>query len=140
MPIYAGGRPHPLRDPCSQVLLLVAEHPLAFSTDAEVVQELLHRFLGLHQWERGKPVFDGFVGLMEGRVKPLRAGDVVQAALLADRYPRLSVRDLVHVAVMQRIGSIRIISADQDFSDIPQLQRLDPANLAAWRQQIEQQS
>ena len=36
VPIYAAGREHRYREPCSRVLLLVAEHP-RFVTDAEVL-------------------------------------------------------------------------------------------------------
>ena len=48
VPIYAAGRPHALKKPCAQILMLVAERPHAFLTDAEVLQELLHRYLALH--------------------------------------------------------------------------------------------
>ncbi len=38
VPIYAAGRPHRLKEPCAQVLMLAAERPEAFLTDAEVLQ------------------------------------------------------------------------------------------------------
>ena len=47
VPIYAAGRAHPLKEPCARILLLVAEHSQAFVTDAEVLQELQHRYLAL---------------------------------------------------------------------------------------------
>ena len=49
------------------------------------------------------------------------------AAELADRHPGISARDLVHVAVMQRLGINRIISADTDFDRLEGIDRLDPA-------------
>jgi predicted nucleic acid-binding protein len=63
VPVYAAGRPHALKEPCLQVLALAAERPQAFLTDAEVLQELLHRYLALHLWPQGKEVFDRFAML-----------------------------------------------------------------------------
>ena len=33
VPIYASGREHPNKAPCTRVLMMVAEHPLSFVTD-----------------------------------------------------------------------------------------------------------
>jgi len=41
---------HPLKEPCKQVLHLAARYPGAFFTDAEVLQEMLHRYLALKRW------------------------------------------------------------------------------------------
>lgn len=46
IPIYAAGRAHPLKDPAVRLVAFVADHPDAFVTDVEVLQELLHRYLG----------------------------------------------------------------------------------------------
>ena len=43
-----------------------------------------------------------------------------------ERFPRLSARDLLHVAVMTNNGVDCIISADADFDQVPHLKRLDP--------------
>ena len=140
VPIYATGRPHPLKDPCAQILALVAEHPAAFVTDAEVLQELLHRFVALRMWpEPGRLVFDRFTDLVRERVEPVHAVDVEGAANLSARYPRLAARDLVHLAVMKRLGSNRIVSADTGFDRLPEIERLDPAQVATWRRELTEQ-
>jgi predicted nucleic acid-binding protein len=112
VPVYAAGRPHALKEPCADILMLVAERPQAFVTDAEVLQELLHRYLALHIWPQGRKVFQRFAELMRERVQPVHATDVEQASALADQYPDLSARDLLHAAVMSRLGIRRIVSAD----------------------------
>ncbi len=33
VPLYAAGRSHPLKEPCAQIPLLVAEYPQAFVTE-----------------------------------------------------------------------------------------------------------
>jgi predicted nucleic acid-binding protein len=135
VPIYAAGRAHPLKEPCTQLLLLVAEHPQVFVTDAEVLQELLHRYLALRLWPQGREAFHRFYELMQGRVEPVQAADVERAAVLADVHQESS-RDLLHTAVMERLGVRRIISADAGFDGLPQVERLDPAHWERWRQSV----
>ena len=136
VPIYAAGRAHPLKEPCVQVLLLAAEHPQAFVTDAEVLQELLHRYLSLRLWPLGREAFLRFSELMQERVEAVQAADVQFAAGLADYYQELGGRDLLHAAVMQRLGLYRIISADTGFDRLPDIERLDPAQLADWQHAV----
>ena len=136
VPIYAAGSPHPLKDPCSKVILLVADNPHAFFTDAEVLQELLHRYLGSHRWPEGRDVFQDFAQLIRERIEPIYAADVESAAELADGHARLSARDLLHVAVMNRLGLSRIVSTDSGFDELSGIERLDPAQVDAWQQTI----
>ena len=137
IPIYAAGRAHALKEPCREIVTLVANRPGAFFTDAEVLQELLHRYLAVQRWLEGRSVFERFATIMHGRVEPVDASDIEQAASLADRNLGLSARDLLHAAVMARVGADRIISADQGFDRLPGLTRLDPADFSAWRAQAE---
>ena len=116
--------------------MLAAEHPASFVTDAEVLQELLHRYLALRLWAQGRAVLTEFALLMRDRVEPVYADDVGDAASLAGRYSGLSARDLLHVAVMRRLGVSRIATADRAFDRIQELQRLDPAGVETWRANI----
>lgn len=134
VPMYAAGRPHPLKEPCADILALVAEHPNAFITDAEVLQELLHRYLALRLWNQGREVFLAFAQLMRDRIESVVADDVQAAASLADQRADLSARDLLHAAVMGRLATRRIVSADAGFDRLPGIERLDPARLSAWRE------
>jgi predicted nucleic acid-binding protein len=137
-PIYAAGRPHRLKEPSSQVLMLAAERPASFVTDAEVLQELLHRYLALRLWPQGREAFHRFADLMRERVEPVQASDVEQAALLADEYPELGARDLLHAAVMRRLGVRRLVSADAGFDRLSALERLDPADVETWRDKLQE--
>ncbi len=133
IPFYATGRPHPLREPCRHILTLVFQQPEAFITDAEVLQEMLHRYVAIRAWADGRDAFDSFADLVRGRVEPVYAGDVEDAASLAGLYASLSARDLIHVAVMRRLNVTRVVSADQGFDAVSELQRLDPSNLSEWQ-------
>lgn len=132
IPFYAFGRPHPLKQPCIDVLALIAAHPAVFVTDAEVMQELIHRYLALNLWSMGRSVFEGFAELMRGRIEPMYASDVEHAAGLVARHPGLSARDLIHIAVMERLGLDRIVTVDQGFNRVATLIRLDPVDSATW--------
>ena len=146
IPTYAAGRDHPLKEPCKEVLRLAARHPRSFFTDAEVLQEMLHRYLALRRWPEGKRVVLDFAALMAGSVESVFAEDVVRACDLADRYAarpgaRLAARDLLHTAVMLRAewDAAKIVSADGDFDElaVEGIERLDPTDIDVWRQQVE---
>ena len=137
VPIYAAGGPHPHREPCIEVLSLASGHARNFITNAEVLQELLHHYRATRQWSSiGRPVFARFAELMLGRTEPVYAEDARLAAELADSGLRASSRDLVHVAVMRRLGVERVVSADRDFDGIPGVIRLDPRAVNEWRDSV----
>ncbi len=137
VPIYAAGSPHRLKEPCIEVLRLISTRPEAFITDAEVLQELLHRYLRLGLWpDPGHTVLRNFELVMRGRIEVVRAEDVMDAAGSAATYPNVPARDLLHFAVMTRIGATRVVTADKDFARLSGVARLDPADLPAWRAQV----
>ena len=131
VPIYAAGREHRLRSVCRQVISLAGSTPAAFFTNVEVLQEMLHGYL-TRGWSDGRVLFREFSTLMAGRIQPVLAADLALGADLADRYGGLEARDLVHAAVMMRLGLNRLVSADRRFDTIPDLQRLDPQDVAVW--------
>ncbi len=132
VPIYASGRESPYKQPCARVLMMAAERPAFFVTDAEVFQELLHRYLSLERWGLGREVFQGFAEVMRDRIEPVYAEDIDRAASLADGHQGISARDLLHAAVMLRLGSHQIISSDSDFDRLPGITRLDPTHVGEW--------
>ncbi len=131
--MYAAGRPHPLRESCRTINELALGSPVAFCTDAEVLQELLHRYLAIDRRSEAERIVTSFAVLLEGRVIDVLADDVVEASRLAFALPSLSARDLLHVAILRRAGVGHIISADRAFDAVPGLQRLDPTELPAIR-------
>lgn len=133
IPVYVWGREHPLKRAATDVFDLIALHPASFFTDAEVLQELLHRYRALGMWDSVRDKFAGFAELVSGRIEPMLEADVLAAADLAGRYPQLSARDLIHVAVMLRAGARHIVSADSGFDVITEVERLDPLRADEWR-------
>ena len=136
VPMYAAGGAHRYRVPAREVLGLAALHPRSFMTSVEVLQELLHRYLSPGQWVAGREVLHGFAALMRSRVEPVFAQDVDEAMELAEDHQRINSRDLVHVAVMRRLGLERIVSADRHFDEISGIERLDPGKIDEWRDSV----
>ena len=132
VPIYASGREHPNKEPCARILMMAAESPKSFFTDVEALQELVHRYIALGRWTLGREVLQSFAEVMQDRIEPVYEEDIHLAARLADRHPGISARDLVHAAVMQRLGADKIISADLDFDRLPNITRLNPADVGKW--------
>lgn len=133
VPMYAGGRPHALKQPSIDVLALAADSPYRFVTDAEVLQEILHRYLAIGRWQEGRLLFDQFAQLMEARVEPITVADARLTADLVEEHSRLNARDLLHLAVMRRVGATHIVTADRGFDAIVDIVRLDPADVGVWR-------
>jgi predicted nucleic acid-binding protein len=71
--------------------------------------------------------------MLRGRIEPMYIEDVRLAGELADRYLSLSARDLVHLAVGQRVGARYIVSADKGFDAGNEIERLDPLRVDEWR-------
>ena len=136
VPIYASGRPHRYKEPCFQVVMMVVESPRSFVTSVEVLQELLHRYIASGRWTLGREVLQGFAEVMRDRIEPVYEQDLHIAAGLADRHSGINARDLVHAAVMQRLGTDLVISADTGFDRLPCLTRLDPADIAEWSKSV----
>jgi predicted nucleic acid-binding protein len=128
VPIYAAGREHPYREPCIRVLAAVNDNPEAFVTDAEVFQEIMHHDLRTERRDAGQVVVESFAAMMQGRVSPVTIDDVLAAGHLAKEHRGLSSRDLLHLAVMHRLGVTRVITADTDFDRVPGIIRVDPAD------------
>ena len=136
VPIYAAGRDHPYKAPCGRILSMVADRPEAFNTNAEVLQELMNRYLATGRWTLGREVVSSFAELMWGRIEPVYPQDVLLAAEMANDHQGVSARDLVHAAVTHRLNMSQIISADGDFDQVSGVERLDPLRLEEWQSAV----
>ncbi len=133
--MYAIGRPHRLKGPSQQVIEFAASCDACFA-DAEVFQEILYRYTAIRRWPAVRPEFASFVTLFQGRVEPMTVEDVEVAGILAGRYPRLTARDLIHVAVALRVGAPYIVTADTAFEGVDEIERLDPLRIGEWRERV----
>jgi uncharacterized protein len=123
VPMYLVGAPHPNRDRAVAALERLVASGDRLVTDAEVLQEILHRYLAIGRPEAIDPCLRTLLGVID-EVWPVSGDDVLFArALLAD-VAGLSARDAVHAAVMHRHGARRILTFDAGFDRIDGLERI----------------
>jgi uncharacterized protein len=123
IPMYLVGADHPNKVAARLWLeqAIVANEPLA--TDAEVLQELLHRYTAIGRRDAIGPAWDAIVGVVDV-IHPIEVEDVTRARRLIAATPALSARDAVHLAVMQRRGISRILTFDAGFEGIIGVERI----------------
>jgi uncharacterized protein len=123
IPMYLVGAAHPNKEAAEATLerLILDEVPLV--TDAEVLQEILHRYTAIHRREAIRPAFQALLGLVD-EVFPVTLADTEAASQLLLDSSDLSARDALHIAVMQRYGVSRILTFDRGFDEILGIERL----------------
>ena len=94
-----------------------------FITDVEVYQEILHRYTAIQRPDAIDAAFDSLDGIADD-VLTFGMAEVRSARALLGSVGRLSARDALHVAVMQKSGVSRILSFDDGFDSLPGIERL----------------
>jgi predicted nucleic acid-binding protein len=92
-------------------------------SDAEVLQEILHRYASIDRRDKIEPAFEALLTVADV-IYPIELADVERARRLVVTTPRFSARDALHVAVMQGRDIDRIMSFDRAFDGIPGIVRL----------------
>jgi uncharacterized protein len=123
--MYAAGAAHPHKCPSVAFLERVAGGGVEAAIDAEVLQEILHRYRALERWESGRLVYD-LARRVFPLVLPITAEVVDRARSLLDDHRHLAARDALHAAVVFTGGLGGICSWDRDFDAIPGLARREP--------------
>lgn len=123
IPMYVVGEQHPNKDAATRLVGLAIAEGETLVTDAEVLQEILHRYVAISRRDAIDPAFDALLGIVD-EVLPIEAADVEIARRIVRTTDRLSARDSIHLAVMQRNGIDRILSFDRGFDDIPGVVRI----------------
>jgi uncharacterized protein len=123
VPMYLVGAEHRHKHDAQRLLDTAISRRRPLVTDAEVLQEILHRFSSIGRLEAIQPTLDLTLGLAD-EVAPVDEAIVVRAKDVLLGHPGLSARDAVHVAAMERLGVDSIMSFDADFDRVPGIDRL----------------
>lgn len=123
VPMYLVGRSHPLKAAAESLLHAAITSDQRLVTSAEVLQEILHRYVAINRRDAIQPAFDALLAVVD-EVVAVEEGDVMRARDLVMAGRSLSSRDALHVAVMVREGISRIMTFDAGFDQIPGIQRL----------------
>jgi predicted nucleic acid-binding protein len=124
VPMYLVGASHPHKNDAQRLLERCVAQRERLVTDAEVLQEILHRYVAIDRLDAIQPAFDALLGLVD-EVFPIDLAVVERARTIVLGRRRLSARDAVHVAVMESHGIARILSFDSGFDGVPGIERLD---------------
>jgi len=121
--MYLVGSPHPNKVASEQTLAALIARQEKLVSDAEVLQEILHRYAAIERFDAIQPAFDALLGLVD-ELFPIELENVQRAkTILLGKY-ELSARDAIHLAVMEQRGVQRILSFDQGFDRYPNVRRI----------------
>jgi len=120
IPMYLIGAAHPHKTDAQMILerLIAAGERLV--TDAEVLQEILHRYTAIDKRKAIAPALQVTLDIVD-EVIPIEKADVLRAAEITHK---LSARDALHIAIMERHGIRSILTFVADFDRWPGLQRI----------------
>ena len=123
VPMYLVGVPHPHKIDAQRLLEDAISRGERLVTDAEVLQEILHRYVAIERREAIQPAFDALLGVVD-EVLPVSVDVVQRAKTIVFGKPRLSARDAIHVASMELAGVATIMSFDRGFDSVAGITRL----------------
>jgi uncharacterized protein len=121
--MYLIGASHPHKAEAQLILERLIAAGERLITDAEVLQEILHRYTAINKREVIRAAFQAVLEIVD-EVMPIEKADVLRAAEITQHSGLLSARDAVHIAVMERHGVRSIVSFDADFDRWPGLRRI----------------
>ena len=123
--MYAAGAEHAHKRPSVALLERVARGEVEATIDAEVLQEILHRYRAIGRWEDGRRVYDLARKLFRN-VVPVTADVLDRARRILDTDRRIMARDALHAAVVMSEGLEAVCSWDRDFDRIKGIVRREP--------------
>ncbi len=122
IPMYLVGAEHPNKAAARTLLeRAITDHEILV-TDAEVLQEILDRYVAIDRRDAIEPATAALLSVAD-EVFPVERADVERARRLVLTTP-LSARDAIHLAVMRRRGVDRILSFDRGFDGHEGITRL----------------
>lgn len=92
-------------------------------TNAEVLQEILHRYTAIDHRDAIQPAFDAILGVVD-EVFPVTIDDVERAKNIVHGRRKHTARDAIHLAIMERNGISRIMTFDRGFDGYPGITRM----------------
>ncbi len=123
VPMYLVGAEHPNKEAAARLVQRAVSQGERLVTDAEVMQEILHRYVAINRRTAIQPAFDALLGIVD-EVFPIVLADVERAKRLLLTSDRFSARDALHIAVMQAHDVGAVMTFDRVFDVVPGLQRV----------------
>jgi len=121
--MYLIGAPHPHKSDAQRLLEKLVSDRQRLVTDAEVLQEILHRYVAIDRRDAIQPAFDALLGVVDQVLAVDRAAAERAKEIVLGRR-QSSARDAVHLAVMEQHGIEQILTFDSGFDGFPGITRL----------------
>jgi predicted nucleic acid-binding protein len=121
--MYLVGAPHPRKADAQRLLEKLISERQRLVTSAEVLQEILHRYVAIDRRDAIQPAFDALLGIVD-QIFGIDQGVVERAKEIVMGHPKMSARDALHLAVMEAQQIARILSFDSGFDGFPGVTRL----------------
>ena len=123
IPMYLVGAAHRYKNDARRWLEELVSGQERLVTDAEVLEEILHRYVSIERPDTIQPAFDALLGVVD-EVFSVDQAAAERAKQIVLGHKTLSARDAVHLATMQIHGVKRILSFDRGFDGFPGMIRL----------------
>ena len=123
IPMYLIGAPHNHKSDAQRLLEKLVSDRQRLVTDAEVLQENLHRYVAINRRDAIQPAFDALLGIVD-QVLPIDRTVAERAKEIVLGTRQMSARDAVHLAVMEQHGIDQILTFDSGFDGFPGITRL----------------
>jgi predicted nucleic acid-binding protein len=123
--MYANGAEHQNKPIAVKFLRQIASKQIEAAIDAEVLQEILHRYTCIGRTRDALEVYE-MARTLFPTVLPITAAVMDQARDFVSAHPNLSARDAVHAAVVRVYNLEGICTFDLDFDTIPSITRIIP--------------
>ena len=122
IPMYLIGAEHPNKSRSRLLLERAIADGARLVTDAEVLQEILHRYVAIDRRDAIEPATAALLGVVD-EVFPIELEDVRRASSIVTA-GGMTARDALHLAVMLRRGVTRLMTFDRAFDGIPGISRV----------------
>jgi uncharacterized protein len=123
IPMYLVGASHPHKTDAQRLLERLVSDRQRLVTDAEVLQEILHRYTAINRRDAIQPAFDALLGIID-QILAIDHPIVERAKEIVLGHKKMSARDAVHLAVMETHGIEQILTFDSGFDGFPGIKRL----------------
>jgi hypothetical protein len=123
VPMYLVGAAHPNKASAQRLLERCVGERISLVTDAEVLQEILHRYTAIRRRDAIQPAFDVLLAVVDD-VWAIDRRAVERAKLIVLEREQLSARDAIHAALMESNRVTRIASFDSGFDSMPGIERI----------------
>ena len=121
--MYLIGAAHPHKTDSQQLLERCISRNERLVTDAEVLQEILHRYVAIQRRDAIQAAFETLLSIVD-EVFPITQRNLQRAKEIVLGSTMLSARDALHLAVMEHNSVEKILTFDRGFDGFPGITRI----------------